>query len=139
MRPDQAPIGLQLSRTARVVARAFDDALATADGSLPVWLVLLNLKIHRDTNQRQLAEAVGISGATLTHHLNAMEQEGLLRRRRDPSNRRNHIVELSPAGELAFIRLAAAARAFDERLRSRLSSDELATLRSLLERLGAGV
>lgn len=139
MRPEQTPIGLQLARSARVVGRAFDDALVAAGGSLPVWLVLLNLKIQQTTNQRQLAEAVGITGATLTHHLNAMERDGLLTRRRDPSNRRNHIIEISPAGEQTFTRLAGAATAFDERLRSSLSTAELNKLRTLLDRLAAGV
>lgn len=137
MRPEQIPIGLHLARTARIVGRAFDDALAAVDGSLPVWLVLLNLKIQRNTNQRALAEAVGITGATLTHHLNGMEQDGLLTRRRDPMNRRNHIVEITPIGERTFLRLAAAAQAFDERLRGSLTAADLAKLRTLLDQLGA--
>lgn len=135
MRPEETPIGLQLARTAREVGRAFDDSLAAVDGSLPVWLVLLNLKIQPNTNQRELAEAVGITGPTLTHHLNAMEGDGLLTRRRDPGNRRNHIVEITPAGEQRFLGLAAAARAFDERLRGTLTADELAQLRGLLNKL----
>jgi MarR family transcriptional regulator for hemolysin len=139
MRPDKNPIGLQLARTARVVARAFDEALEAAGGSLPVWLVLLNVKIQRTTNQRELADAVGITGATLTHHLNAMEQDGLITRRRDPLNRRNHVVELTPAGEQAFLRLATAAQAFDQSLRGRLNGADLDTLQVLLERLGASV
>lgn len=122
-----------------MVGRAFDEALAAADGSLPVWLVLLNLKIHEHTNQRELADAVGITGATLTHHLNAMEKDGLLTRRRDPTNRRNHIIEISPAGERKFIELAGAATTFDQRLRTSLTASELSELRKLLERLGAGV
>ncbi|MGH2862261.1 MAG: MarR family winged helix-turn-helix transcriptional regulator [Solirubrobacteraceae bacterium] len=139
MRPEQMPIGLHLARAARIVGRAFDDSLEVAHGSLPVWLVLLNLKIQRNTNQRELAEAVGITGATLTHHLNAMEQDGLLTRRRDPVNRRNHIVEITPAGERTFMRLAVAARAFDERLRSSLTVADLAKLRTLLDQLETNV
>jgi MarR family transcriptional regulator for hemolysin len=139
LRPEQTPIGLHLARTARTVARAFDDALEAVDGSLPIWLVLLNLKIQHNTNQRALAEAVGITGATLTHHLNAMEHDGLLTRRRDPVNRRNHIVEITPAGEVTFMRLAGAANAFDEQLRSSLSDAELNTLRTLLDQLRASV
>jgi len=135
MRPEQTPIGLQLARAARLVSRAFDDALAEAGGSLPVWLVLLNLKIHRDANQRQLADVVGINQATLTHHLNAMEGDGLVARRRDPANRRNHIVELTDAGEAAFTRLAAAARAFDQQLRGDLEPAAVDSLRALLDRL----
>jgi MarR family transcriptional regulator for hemolysin len=135
VRPADLPIGLQLTRTARLVSRAFDDALSEAGGSLPVWLVLLNLKIQRDANQRQLAEAVGVSEATLTHHLNAMEKDGLLARRRDPTNRRNHIIELTAPGDAAFTRLAAAARTFDEQLRAELIPADLAALRTLLDRL----
>jgi MarR family transcriptional regulator for hemolysin len=118
-----------------VVSRAFDEALAQADGSLPVWLVLLNLKSGRAANQRELAAAVGVTEATLTHHLNAMEASGLLTRRRDPDNRRVHVVELTDDGEEAFTRLRNAAVAFDRRLRRGLSAEELATLEGLLTRL----
>ena len=47
------------------MSRAFDEALVAAGGSLPVWLVLLNLKIRPRANQRELAAAVGIREATL--------------------------------------------------------------------------
>jgi MarR family transcriptional regulator for hemolysin len=135
MRPEQTPIGLQLARAARLVGRGFDDVLADAGGSLPVWLVLLNLKIQQNANQRQLAEAVGVAEATLTHHLNAMERDGLLARRRDPTNRRNHIITLTAPGEAAFTRLAAAAGAFDEQLRADLEPADITTLRALLDQL----
>jgi MarR family transcriptional regulator, transcriptional regulator for hemolysin len=68
-RPSGTPIGLHLAQVAKVVNRAFDDALARAGGSLPVWLVLIALKSRQGANQRQLADAVGIQGPTLTHHL----------------------------------------------------------------------
>jgi MarR family transcriptional regulator for hemolysin len=130
---------LSLARTARLVTRAFDEALAEAGGSVPMWLVLLNLKIGRAANQRELAEAVGVTEATLTHHLNAMETSGLLTRRRDRENRRIHVVELTEAGETAFLRLRDAAVAFDRRLRRGVSADELATLEGVLGRLAANV
>ena len=101
----------------RTVSRAFDDALAAAGGSLPVWLVLISLKSGRLASQRELADAVGIQGATLSHHLNAMESAGLVTRRRDPRNRRLHLVELTPAGDALFSRLREVAFAFDQRLR----------------------
>lgn len=136
MRP---PLGLSLARAARVVSRAFDDALGVAGGSLPMWLVLLNLKIGRAANQRRLAEAVGVTEATLTHHLNAMETAGLITRRRHPDNRRIHVVELTDAGETAFLRLREAAIAFDRKLRRGVSADEAATLEHVLHRLAGNV
>lgn len=139
MRPVEVPIGLELASVARDVARAFDAALAAAGGSRPTWLVLLSLKASPTANQRELAAAVGIQGATLTHHLNGMEAEGLLTRRRDPANRRVHVVELTEAGEELFHRLRVVAGEHDARLREGFSADELDALRKLLGRLRENV
>jgi MarR family transcriptional regulator, transcriptional regulator for hemolysin len=134
-RPVREPLGLHLTRVSRTVSRAFGSTLAEAGGSLPVWLVLISLKSRPLASQRELAEAVGIQGATLTHHLDAMESAGLVTRRRDPANRRLHLVELTPAGDALFLRLRDAAAAFDRRLRAGLSDGEVSQLATLLTRL----
>ena len=139
MRPTRPPVGLHLTRTARVVGRAFDDALAQAGGSLPGWLVLLNLKTGRVANQRELAKAVGVREATLTHHLNAMELAGLVTRERDPGNRRIHVVELTEAGDRAFLALREAAIAFDRTLRDGIPEEQLDAFGELLDRLAGNV
>lgn len=138
-RPATTPIGLSLARTAKAVSRAFDDALAAEGGSLPNWLIMISLKTQALGNQRELAEAVGIRGATLTHHLNAMETDGLITRERDPDNRRVHLVALTEAGEALFVRLAAAAQTHDRTLRAGFTDDELAGLDATLDRLRANV
>jgi MarR family transcriptional regulator for hemolysin len=137
VRPTPTPIGLELARTARAASRAFDAELAQVGGSLPVWLVLLGVKAGKAVNQRALAESVGVTEATLTHHLNAMERDGLLTRARHETNRRIHVVTLTEAGEAAFVRLREAALAFDRRLRDGIADEELDTVRTTLERLMA--
>ena len=139
MRPARTPVGLRLTQVSRTVSRAFDDALAAAGGSLPAWLVLLNLKLRAVPSQRELAAAMGVRDATLTHHLNSMESAGLLTRRRDPANRRIHVVELTQTGETAFLRLRDAAQAFDRQLRRGFTDREAAELDSMLIRLAANV
>jgi len=133
------PIGLRLARTARTVSQAFERAMADAGGSASMWQVLLLVKTQQWGNQSQMAEALGITGATLTHHLNAMEKQGLVRRWREESNRRVQRVELTPEGEAMFERLRGAALAHDARLREGFSEDELAQLAELLDRLKASV
>lgn len=135
--PETEPVGLQLTRAAKTVSRAFDDALAEAGGSLPLWLILLSLKGQVHGAQRQLAEAVGVEGPTLTHHLNRMETAGLVTRRRDPRNRRVHQVELTDTGEATFYVLLDKVVDFDERLRHGFSDRDLTQLRRLLDRLAA--
>jgi len=133
--PFPLPIGLRLAQAARAVERAFDEALGEAGGTLPVWLILLNLKIRKPANQRELAEAVGVREATLTHHLNAMDARGLVTRTRDAANRRVQVVALTEAGEAAFVRLRGTAIAFDAKLRAGLSDANVATLNTLLGQL----
>ncbi len=102
----------------------------------PIALVRAFLDVHADRHRggavvadlgfgQTLATEGGIQGATLTHHLNAMENTGLITRRRDPDNRRVHVVELTDEGETVFHRLATAAIAHDKRIRAGLSDEEI--------------
>jgi MarR family transcriptional regulator for hemolysin len=133
------PIGLRLARTARAVTQAFERSMAEAGGSASAWQVLLLVRSGQWGAQSRMAEAMGITGATLTHHLNGLEAQGLVRRWREPSNRRVQLVELTPEGEALFDRLRAVAVAHDRRLRAGLGEDELSRLAALLDRLQANV
>lgn len=129
------PIGLDVTRTGRLLAAAFDQALADAGGSLATWQVLMTLARGEGGAQRGIAAAIGIEAATLTHHLNRMERDGLVVRRRDPANRRTHQVELTDAGAARFRSLLERVIDFDARLRRGFDDVELATLQTLLARL----
>jgi len=139
VRPTTEPIGLELTRTGRLLSRAFDDELASAGATLPVWLVLTALKRGDHPTQRQLAAAVGIEDATLTHHLGRMEADGLVRRHRAPDDRRTQVVELTADGESLFARLLGVVSGFDRRLRAGFDARELAALRASLARLRENV
>jgi MarR family transcriptional regulator for hemolysin len=138
-RPSTPPIGLQLARTSRVVAQAFERAMAEAGGSASTWQVLLLVRSQSWGTQSELAEELGITGATVTHHLNALERKGLVRRWREDSNRRVQRVELTEEGDELFNRLREVANRHDRLLRSQLSDDEINQLGELLGRLAAGV
>jgi MarR family transcriptional regulator for hemolysin len=130
-----APIGLLVSATAKVLSTEFDAALAAVGGSRPTWLVLLSLKTAAPRTQGELAEAVGIRQPTLSHHLDGLERDGLIRRERTADNRRVQHVTVTEAGEALFLRLRRAAGAFDGRLRAGLDDAEVAELRRLLAHL----
>jgi MarR family transcriptional regulator for hemolysin len=139
MRPSGAPIGLQLARTAKVVGRAFNDALAEAGGTLPVWLVLSALRGGDPASQQELARVVGIEGPTLTRHLDQLEASGLVRRTAHPDDRRAMRVEPTRAGVELHERLLEVVIAFDRRLTAGLSRDELDTMGAMLRTLEANV
>jgi MarR family transcriptional regulator for hemolysin len=137
--PVLPPIGLRLARTSHVVSQAFERAMADAGGSASAWQVLLLVRAGEWGTQAQMAEAMGITGATLTHHLNALESQGLVRRWRDSGNRRVQHAELTTAGKALFDRLREVAMRHDQRLRSRLTEQETELLAELLAKLQAGL
>jgi MarR family transcriptional regulator, transcriptional regulator for hemolysin len=129
------PIGLQLARTARSVSSEFERVMADAGGSASIWQVLLLVRSGQWGTQSNLAKAMGVTGATMTHHLNALEAQGLVRRWREESNKRVQQVELTKAGTAMFDRLREVAMKHDLRLRSRLSAKEVDQLSRLLHKL----
>jgi DNA-binding MarR family transcriptional regulator len=119
------------------VMRSFDALLAEEGGSWQVWHILLALHQGTPATQRELAHAVGIREATLTHHLRGMEDRGLVVRTREESNRRVQRIVVTEAGETLYRRLKSAAIRFDRTLRDAIGGDEsdvdsfFATLRRL--------
>jgi MarR family transcriptional regulator for hemolysin len=117
------------------VSQEFERAMAEAGGSASTWQVLLLIRSGQWGTQSHMAKAMGVTGATMTHHLNALEAQGLVRRWREESNKRAQQVELTHEGIAMFDRLREAAMRHDKRLRSRLSESELQQLSRLLHKL----
>ena len=137
--PAVPPLGLRLTRTARVSSQAFERAMAEAGGSASTWQVLLLVRAQEWGTQSRMAAAMGITGATLTHHLNALEAQGLVRRTREEGNRRVQHAELTAAGVALHDRLRTVAARHDRRLRSVLTDAEAERLGELLDKLRAGL
>jgi MarR family transcriptional regulator for hemolysin len=121
--------------TSKAVGRAFNEALAAHGGSIPIWLILNGLKTEQRRTQLELARAIGIEGPTLTRHLDGLEHAGLVERRRDLVDRRAVQVQLTRTGHALHGRLLRAVIAFNQRLRTGVSSDDVETLRRVLAQL----
>ena len=135
MPPTDTPIGLQLAHSAKHVARAFNDALADVGGSMPMWFILSNLKGDEWRTQHELARALRIEGPTLTRHLDGLEEEGLVVRKRAPKDRRAVSVELTDAGRAKHADMLRAVQAFNRRLLAGFGAEEIDQLRALLGKL----
>jgi MarR family transcriptional regulator for hemolysin len=135
VRPSGTPIGLHLAHSAKHVGRAFNDALAEVGGSMPMWFILTNLHGDEWRTQHDLARALHIEGPTLTRHLDGLEEDGLVVRRRDPSDRRAVSVELTDAGRTKHAEMLRAVQSFNRRLLAGFDAEEIEELRALLSRL----
>jgi MarR family transcriptional regulator for hemolysin len=138
-KPQATPVGLKLAMTSKAVSSAFNAALSAEGGSVPVWLILSSLKGSLYSTQLDLARSLGIEGPTLTRHLDNLERNGLVNRRRSQTDRRAFRVELTDSGEAAYDRLLRAVIAFNRRLGTGLDRDDLRRLDETLTRLAGNV
>jgi DNA-binding MarR family transcriptional regulator len=124
-----------LDHLARVGRRAAETSMTP--GSLrPRHLIALKLlSEHGPAGQQGLAEALSLDPSNVVGLLNELEDRGLISRRRDPADRRRHIVELSPAGAGALCQAQIRLTLVEDELLKVLSADERATLYRLLTRV----
>ena len=99
------------------------------------YAVLLALAEDSHETQGAIADALGYDRGQLVGLLDELEERGLVERRRDPADRRRHIVELTPDGKRALAKLRALAGRLEDEFLAQLDEGERAQLHELLVRL----
>jgi DNA-binding MarR family transcriptional regulator len=126
-----------LSRLAKIFyRRSSEDRLGM---TLRHFVTLSYLRDHPSAPQQDLGDALCIDASNLVLLLNEVESAGLAERRRDPSDRRRHLVRLTPAGEHALVAAERAQEGIEAEILHTLSTEERATLRRLLARALADI
>ena len=118
---------------ARVGRRATDTYAA---GCLrPRHLIALKLLAeHGPMSQHAVGTALSLDPSNVVGLLNELEERGLVTRRRDPADRRRHIVELSPAGSGELTQTYGQLGLVEDDLFKALTAEERGTLHDLLAR-----
>ncbi len=122
-----------LTRLAQeVFRRSTEDVLGI---TLKQYMLLRNLRDHEGAQPQQtLCGSMHMDPNYLVLLLNDVEEGGLVERRRDPDDRRRHIVELTPAGKTSLERAEVGMQAVEDEVLSGLSSNERVELGRMLSK-----
>ena len=124
---------VMLLRLAKVIhKRSTDERLGI---KLRQLMLLSYLRKGAPALQQQLCESLWLDPNNCVLLLNELEEMGYVERRRDPADRRRHMVDITDEGRVALERAERAQEEIGDELLSALSDEERATLRSLLSRV----
>ena len=130
--PHYAPTaGVLLLKVGKAAEQRFEKALKPL-GLTPRHLAVMFEVQACPTSQQALIETVGVDPSKLVGLLNDLEAEGLIARKRDPEDRRRHIVEVSAKGSARLEDAKKIAATVEEGLLAGLDADQRAELLVLL-------
>jgi DNA-binding MarR family transcriptional regulator len=121
-----------LTRLAKQVYRRSNEELLGMD--LRTLVTLSYLRDNDSAPQQELAEAFCMDANNIVLLLNELETLGYVARRRDPEDRRRHLVELTAGGRRTLAHAEHAQEAIEDQVLGALDDDERATLWGLLTR-----
>jgi DNA-binding MarR family transcriptional regulator len=97
--------------------------------------ILIALAEGSAETQGSIADALGYDRGQLVGLLDELEKRGLVERRRDPEDRRRHLVTLTAEGKRTLARLRAVAQQSEDNFLDPLSDDERTAFHAFLLRL----
>ena len=99
------------------------------------YVVLGYIRDHEGVSQQELESAMYMDANGVVLLLNELEAARHLVRRRDPQDRRRHIVEITDSGRRALERADRAREGLEDEILAALSAEDRQTLRRLVERV----
>jgi DNA-binding MarR family transcriptional regulator len=123
--------GMLLVKLGRVAEARFKEALKPTELTPKHLGVLFEVRAN-PTSQQLLCETIDVDASKLVGILNDLEDDGLIVRRRDPNDRRRHIVELTKEAQTRLAKAEKVAQSVEKEFFGGLNDDERAQLRLLL-------
>lgn len=130
-------VGFLLAQVGAHAANRFAERTAALDLT-PAQAGLLRLLIAQPgRSQRELADELGMPPSRFVQFADKLEERGLIERKRNPEDRRQHALYLTPEGRTMLGELGAVAREAEAYLCRSLTPEEHQQLSNLLVRVAA--
>ena len=114
---------------------ARDEVLASLEVSSAQFIILATLSLGSAKSASDLCKGISYDAGAMTRMLDRLEEKGLLRRSRDPADRRLVNLELTERGTEAMPRMRAASMRVLNRFLQGFTKAEARQLESYLERM----
>jgi DNA-binding MarR family transcriptional regulator len=134
----RACTGFLLGRVGMAMKHAALEGFERAGYSAYQYSVLAVLAEGARETQATIADTLDLDRGQLVGILDELEEAGLIERRRDPIDRRRHMVSLTPAGKKQLVKMRAVVKAVEDAFLAPLDDEERKSLRATLLRIAEG-
>ena len=128
-------IGMELRRAQIASTRRFGELLGPKGVAPGQYSVLKLVVANPGRTQSALAEALRLDRSTMVPIIDRLEESGLVRRVRKPSDRRAYALQATPAGEAFLAEIEPLIAVVESDMAARLDAGERGVLLKLLRRV----
>jgi MarR family transcriptional regulator for hemolysin len=136
--PELTPSAL-INRSSRLLMRLGDARLRSLGLSVSQLFVLMTLRDGSELSQKELAQRARVEQPTMAEMLRRMQRDHLVKRARDPSDRRGSLISLSKPTLAKIPRALDLLMQGNDEALAGLSEREVQTLSELLTRVLANL
>mgnify|MGYP006276084183 CR=1 FL=1 len=122
------------NKASSLIARAYQARFGL---TIQEWRIIAVLGAGEALTAQGLCEATAMDKVTVSRAIRKLDQRGLVRRRRNPSDKRASDVTLSDDGQAIYAEVAPLALRYEQAMAEGLTADEREQLMALLGKLEA--
>jgi MarR family transcriptional regulator, transcriptional regulator for hemolysin len=124
-----------INRASRSLVRRFDASLRPFGFAMSYFPVLRALADGRALSQAELAQAAGVEPPSMAETLSRMQRDGVVRRARNPNDKRANLFSVTRAARARFPKARMALVQCERRVMAGFAAADEKALRELLKRV----
>jgi MarR family transcriptional regulator, transcriptional regulator for hemolysin len=129
-------IGYIINRTAKAFVKALDSQLREKVGvTVGQWKVLVMLVDQNGLTQKEIADRLGLEGATLIPIIDKMEKDKLVIRKVDPADRRNNKIYRTEMADVLWEKMVQCASNIKEISLEGIPDENVKIMKDVLENI----
>jgi DNA-binding MarR family transcriptional regulator len=118
-------IDYMLRSTWQAVSRMYNEEASKFEGSMAIGFALLSIDKEEGTPSSYISNRMGMEPTSLTRTLKALEDKGLIVRKKNPDDGRGVLVYLTPEGKEKRELSKSTVIKFNETIRKHISEEKL--------------
>lgn len=115
------------------VSKMYNEEASKEGSTMATGFALLSIDPEKGTPSTSLGPKMGMEATSLSRTLKAMEEKGLIRRRRNPADARSVLIHLTDFGKEMRAYSKKVVLRFDEAVKNEVSEEDLQTFISVAD------